>query len=118
MQHGRDAVLQRRHLDPRPAQPGDPRILVRVPGAAAARRRRVAGSASIAGPSPRAMHAATDSAIPADAPGTTRAASVPTSVAMRSPLRASRSSIAAQVAFASCAAAHASGPSRDPPRSV
>jgi hypothetical protein len=78
----------------------------------------VRGSASIAAPSPRAMHAPTASAIPADAPGTTRAASAPLNAAIRVPAAASNSSIAAHVALASAAAAQAPGPSTDPPRSV
>ena len=64
------------------------------------------------------MHAPTASAIPADAPGTTRAASRPHSAAIRAPAASSNSSIAAQVAFASAAAAHTAGDSTDPPRSV
>ena len=64
------------------------------------------------------MQAATASAIPADAPGTTRAASLPHNDAIRAPDVASSSSIAAQVALASSAAAHADAPSTDPPRSV
>jgi hypothetical protein len=76
------------------------------------------GSASDVGPSPRAMQAAIESAIPADAPGTTRAASLPHSEAISRPEESSSSSIAAHVEFASAAAAHAEGPRTDPPRSV
>ena len=56
------------------------------------------------------MHAPTASAIPADAPGTTRAASAPHSAAIRAPAASSSSSIDAHVAFASAAAAHTAGP--------
>ena len=76
------------------------------------------GSASPTAPSPRATQAPTASAIPAEAPGTTRAASTPASAAIRSPDRASSSSMDAHEAFASDAAAHTEGAIRDPPRSV
>ena len=64
------------------------------------------------------MHAPTASAIPADAPGTTRAASAPHSAAIRAPDASSSSSIAAHVEFASTAAAHAAPARHEPPRSV
>ena len=64
------------------------------------------------------MHAPTLSAIPADAPGTTRAAGAPHSAATRAPVAASSSPSAAQEPFAAAAAAHTDGESTDPPRSV
>ena len=64
------------------------------------------------------MHAPTLSAIPADAPGTTRAAGAPHSSATRAPDASSSSGIDAQVAFAAPAAAHTRSDRTDPPRSV
>jgi hypothetical protein len=64
------------------------------------------------------MHAATDSAMPAEAPGTTRAASARTSVAIRAPAPSSSSGKDAHVLFASAAFSHTAALRQEPPRSV
>jgi hypothetical protein len=64
------------------------------------------------------MHAPTERAMPADAPGTTRAASTPSRSAIFSPLRSRSSVIEANVPFASCTASRTVGESTEPPRSV
>ena len=61
-------------------------------------------------------HAPTASAIPADAPGTTRAASHPHSAAIRAPDASSSSSIAAHVASTPRAPAARHAPARAPTR--
>ena len=96
-----------RELHPRARQRRAARVLVLVPalhqhdGVRAAAARTPAVAARDAGRDRQRD--------PADAPGTTRAASLPHSAAIRAPDAASSSSIAAQVAFASSAAAHADG---------
>jgi hypothetical protein len=64
------------------------------------------------------MQAAVPSMMAAAAPGVTRAASTPSSRAIRSPLRSSRSVMRTKLRFISSIAAQTRGESREPPRSV
>ena len=70
------------------------------------------------GASPRVRHAAVPSAIPAAAPGVTRAASAPSSCASRRPVASRSSAIEAAMPAASVIAAQTSGEMIAPPSSL
>jgi hypothetical protein len=78
----------------------------------------VSGSASMRDWSQPVKQAPMPSAIAAEAPGVTRAASTPIRPAIVSPLRSSNSTMSMKCSFDSLIAAQTAGDSREPPRSV